>query len=725
MRIARSIMPSILAGLAAGAAAQTPASIGHADTLLIASLPSPTALAVSSPSFANGKSLPLRSTQYGDDLFPGLRWTRGPAGTRSYLVVVQGVLGTADAPHGTSIHFTLFNVPATTTSLPEGMVAPPAGAAFGLNVHGPGQGYAGPHTHGTVPQAYHFEVFALDTELQAGPGTSYETLAEMIRGHVLASGELIGFFAMPAEKHPPIRIDTGLISGVVGRDAAVTVYKGIPYAAPPVGDLRWRAPAPAPAWQGVRPMDRFGNACPQPGGMARGMPQSEDCLTLNVWTAAKSPAEKRPVYVWIYGGGFMGGTGASPDFDGESLARKGVVVVTFNYRIGALGFLATPELSRESGSFGSGNYGLLDDIAALQWVQRNIAAFGGDPAKVTIGGQSAGAGSVGFLIMSPLARGLFRGGILESHARSPGDPDLRFLSTSYRTLRNAETAGSKYASEHGATTLAELRAMPWQKLIVGSDATDVAVDTGTTAKPPIFRPVVGGSILPRTYSAFLGERIRPNVVVVAGNNGDETGAVPETAFAALRAQSGPPRAGSPQVSVRLKDYIAFAHAKFGPMAEEFLKLYPATDDEQAARANNDQARDNNRISTWLWAEAWTNGAKQPVYTYTWTHAPPGRDHDMRGAYHGSEIAYAFDSLAMIDRPWTSEDRSIAERMSSYWANVIKTGNPNGEGLPGWAQYSPTSATVMQLGDNWRPIPIAGSAAKIDFWRRFYRSQAAW
>ncbi|MHB8287048.1 MAG: carboxylesterase family protein, partial [Caulobacteraceae bacterium] len=326
----------------------------------------------------------------------------------------------------------------------------------------------------------------------------------------------------------------------------------------------------------------------------------EDCLTLNVWTGAKSATEKRPVYVWIYGGGFIGGTGSSPEFDGEGLARKGVIVVTFNYRVGVLGFLATPALSRESGHNASGDYGILDDVAALKWVQRNIAAFGGDPAQVTIGGQSAGAGSVGFLSMSPLAKGLFRAGIAESHARDPGDPELRYLSVSYRTLKAAETDGQAYAEAHGAPTLEALRAQPWQDLIKDSNAIDPHVQTGSDGEPPLFRPVIDGWVIPHTYSQTYAAGAQNDVGFIAGNNRDETGAVPETAFAALRASTARPRAGMPQTNVTLALFVSSARRKFGPMADDFLKLYPASNDQEAALQNNAAARDDSRVSTYLW-----------------------------------------------------------------------------------------------------------------------------
>jgi para-nitrobenzyl esterase len=727
------LLSALLAvGFAAGATAQQPmpTSIGHDRALLIKALPArgDGMLSVSSPSFAARGDIALANTQYGANRFPGVDWTAGPAGTRSYVVVLQGELGSSGKPaEGTSVHLVLYDLPATSRSVAAGMTTPPAGAKFGPNVHGADAAYAGPHTHDAARHAYHLQVFALDKVLGLGTGASLNAIEQAMRGHVLASGDLVGFAAKPAEAEgAAVRIETGLVSGVAGRDAAVTVYKGIPYAAPPVGPLRFRAPAAASAWTGVRKADAFGAACPQPGGdMAQGFAQSEDCLTLNVWTGTKpDAAEKRPVYVWIYGGGFIGGTGASPEFDGEALARKGVIVVTFNYRVGVLGFLATPELSKESGHHASGNYGLLDDVAALKWVQRNIAAFGGDPAKVTIGGQSAGAGSVGFMAMSPLAKGLFRAGIAESHARYPRDTELRYLSVSWRPLATAEQAGAKYVAEHGARSLDELRALPWQKLIEGSNTIDATVETGSDGKPPLFRPVVDGWVLPDDYWDTYAKRTQNKVTFIAGNNRDETGAVPETAFATLRAQTTPPRAGMPITSVTLTAYIAAAKRKFGTLADEFLQLYPARTDQEAALQNNAAARDNSRISTWLWGTLWTTGDDKPVYTYFWTHAPPGPSHDMRGAFHGSEIYYAFDSLDAVNRPWTDDDRRIAESMSSYWANIIKNGDPNGTGLEAWPRYDAAVPQVMELGDHFGPIPVA-NAATIAFWKRFYATQPAW
>jgi para-nitrobenzyl esterase len=261
----------------------------------------------------------------------------------------------------------------------------------------------------------------------------------------------------------PVRTGSGLVSGSLGRDASISVYKGIPYAAAPVGALRWQAPQPPARWAGVRKAVQFGATCAQPSRGDNKSSISEDCLYLNIWTAARSPGEKRSVMVWIYGGGYMLGSASSPSTDGEALARKGIIVVTLNYRVGPFGFLATPALSKESGRNVSGNYGLLDMIAGLEWVRKNIAGFGGDSSRVTIAGQSSGAGSVLLLAQSPLAKGLFRGVIAESGARAIGDPTF----VQVRSLASTEQRGLRFAAAHGASSLQELRALTWQQLLAG------------------------------------------------------------------------------------------------------------------------------------------------------------------------------------------------------------------------------------------------------------------
>ncbi|MFD5055707.1 carboxylesterase/lipase family protein [Streptomyces tendae] len=519
----------------------------------------------------------------------------------------------------------------------------------------------------------------------------------------------------------PVRIESGLVSGVAAAVSGVTVFKGIPYAASTAGKNRWRPPQPAPKWKGVRKADTFGDAPPQ---ASTTLTMSEDCLNLNIWTAASGGGERRPVYVWLYGGGFSAGTGSDPSFDGSVLAAKGVVVVTINYRLGALGFLATPELNAESPHGVSGNYGLLDQIGALAWVRRNIAAFGGDPRRVTLGGQSAGAGSTDMLSMSPLAHGLFQRSVAESQVRHPSDPELRYLGVSLREMDTALQQGPAYGATKGAATLAELRALPWQDLTDGGSLKDETVDAKSVAKPPLFRPVVDGWVLPDGYMASYEARAQNDVWYLAGNNLDESGAVPETAFDHWRVTPYPDRPGAPPVHVTLDDYVSAARQKFGPMTDEFLRLYPATTDDEAALASNDAIRDNSRVSTYLWATEWTKGAHHPVYTYFWTHRPPGTDHDIRGAYHGSEIVYFFGNLHPATQAWTDQDREIADTMSSYLANYITTGDPNSHGLPRWPAYSPSSPTVMEVGEHYGPMRVA-PPGKVDFWQRYFTTQDAW
>jgi carboxylesterase type B len=452
------------------------------------------------------------------------------------------------------------------------------------------------------------------------------------------------------------------------------------------------------------------------------LPMSEDCLTVNVWTAADGPDDARPVLVWIYGGGFRTGTGASPRYDGDNLARKGLVVVTFNYRLGALGFLATPELSAEAGGEASGNYGLLDCVELLRWVQRNISAFGGDPGRVTLAGQSAGAGAVNFLAMSPLAKGLFHRAIAQSHARYSRDPELRYLATSYRPLEDAERAGADYAQRRRARSPEELRALPWQGLIDDGDWADAAVETGSIAKPPMFRPVVDGWVLPCGYDDTYAGGLQNDVAYLAGSNRDESGAVPESAVAAIRSAGALRwRPGMPPVHVTLDAYAAAARSKFGPLAEEFLRLYPALTDDEAAAMSSAAVRDNARISTYLWGRDWTRCASQPLYTYFWTHRPPGPGGSRR-AGHGSEIAFVFGNLDPAVG-WSDEDRRAAEIVSGYWVNFASAGDPNGPGLPRWPAYRADVPAVMELG-GYAPAPLA-EPDRLEFWQRYFQTQQPW
>lgn len=502
-----------------------------------------------------------------------------------------------------------------------------------------------------------------------------------------------------------VRIDSGLVSGMPAVRPSVTVFKGLPYAASTAGPNRWRPPRPAPSWSGVRVADTVGDICPQgnmPGAPPK-PPMSEDCLNLNVWTAAESSHERRPVFVWIYGGRFTSGYGADPTFDGAGLAEKGLVVVTFNYRTGPFGFLSTPELTAESPHGSSGNYGLLDQIAALKWVQRNIKAFGGDPDRVTIAGQSAGAASVLELINSPLAKGLFHRGISESGARDTHDPEIAALAESYRpTLAGAERQGLTWAAQHKATTLAQMRALSIEELLDGLDENDTTVEGPMNGNPPLFRPVLDGYVLARTYEESLSRGLHSDVPVITGNNKDESGA--STAPGATPAS-----------------YQAMASKKYGDLADEFLALYPAATNAEADDQTNASARDNARVSTSLWATEWASRAKSPVFTYFWTHAPPGQT---QGAYHGSEINYIFDNLYATDLPWTDDDRRIADTMSGYVVNFATHGDPNGRGLARWEPSRPGAFTTMELGDDFGPLPDA-SAARRAFHERYFEVQPPW
>jgi para-nitrobenzyl esterase len=491
----------------------------------------------------------------------------------------------------------------------------------------------------------------------------------------------------------PIQVTGGRISGAPGRDASITAFKGIPFAAPPVGELRWRAPQPVIPWPGVKAADRFGASCMQTivtekkpwtyEFMAHN-DVSEDCLYLNVWTAAKSAGEKRPVYFFIYGGGFNEGSTAVPAYDGEGLAKKGLVVVTINYRVGIFGFFAHPELTRESATHSSGNYGLLDQVAALQWVRDNIAKFGGDPARVTVAGQSAGASSVNALIASPLAKGLFARAIAES-----GTTVAAGAGAGGTKLAQAEQTGAAFATAKGVKSIAELRAMSWEKL------TEPVQGGGRGGRGGL---IVDGSFLPMSVAETLAQGKQNDVPTLTGWNKGESGATPNPTITAAAFQ-------------------AQAKQRYGERADEFLKLYPADNDERARISQNESSWDQQRTGTYLWARGRAKTAKTNAYTYFWDHTLPGPDAALYGAFHTSEVPYVLNTLYMSERPFTDADRKIADQVSSYWANFAATGDPNGKGLAAWPAVGEKPET-MEIGDKPGAIPAAGSPEKFAFWEKF-------
>jgi len=477
----------------------------------------------------------------------------------------------------------------------------------------------------------------------------------------------------------PVRLDTGIISGAATDNPEVRVFKGIPYAAPPVGDLRWRAPKPAAHWEGTRRADEFGPVCMQGGGQK----MSEDCLYLNVWTGAKTGSEKRPVMVWIYGGGYYTGSGSQPMYDGAALAQKGAVVVTFNYRLGNFGFFAHPELTKESDRRGAANFGVMDAIAALEWVQRNIARFGGDPKRVTIFGESAGAGMVANLMTIPSAKGLFEGAIGESSAWAT----TRVSPLS--TLAEAEQDGVKLADTVGAKSLAELRAQPAE-----------AIQKAGRGQGP----VVDGWLIPEDPGKVFASGSQIDVPVLTGSNRDES------------------FGGNPKSAA---DFVAQARKRFGDMADAFLKLYPAGSDEEARESAFYSGRDEMAFVMRNWARLAERPGKSKAFVYYFTEQPP-RLPNARGAFvpgphgsatHVSEILYAFGHLDG-SRTWTDNDRQVADAMSSYWVNFAKNGDPNGKGLNQWPVYDGKLPSVMVLG-NPPEGPQTPSEAQLAFFQTYF------
>jgi para-nitrobenzyl esterase len=479
----------------------------------------------------------------------------------------------------------------------------------------------------------------------------------VVIGMLIAS--TLAFAALP----DPIKLESGLVSGIPGSRGGIRVFKGIPYAAPPVGALRWRAPQLVATWNGVRRADHFGPMCMQ-AGPASGM--SEDCLYLNIWTAANSNREKRPVMVWSHGGGYTMGSGDSPQFDGEALAAKGVILVTYNYRLGVFGFFAHPDLTRESEKNASGNYGLMDLAAVLRWVRKNIAAFGGDPQRVTIFGVSAGAGLVSNMVGSPETKGLFRRAI----AQSGGWMGLRIGKPMMRP--QAEAAGVKVAESMGAKSIAELREKPAADLLKSGRGTG---------------PIVDGWFIPEDLSSIYLRSEQNDVDLLVGSNQDEG-----TFFS---------RPGQ----VKAEQFISQSRQRFGSFADEFLKLYPAGSDKEAESSQLASFRDELAWHMRTWAGLKSMGGNGRSYLYYFTHEPPAvPGTPSRGATHGAETPYVFQNLVPAALPWKDLDRRLADIISSYWSNFAAKGDPNGRGLPNWPEYQNPNGLAMVLGDKVEPAP---------------------
>ena len=498
---------------------------------------------------------------------------------------------------------------------------------------------------------------------------------------------LLGFSILVHAQSPIVKTAQGKVQGIFHADQTVRVFKGIPFAAPPVGDLRWKAPQPPGKWKGVRQCNAFPASpvqnkpepfyCWTEEVIAPPEPLSEDCLYLNIWTAARSKKEKRPVFVWIYGGGLSSGSANCAIYDGEEMAKKGVVFVSINYRVGVLGFMAHPELSKESGNNTSGNYGFLDQIAALKWIQKNIAAFGGDPDNVTIAGQSAGAFSVNVLIASSLAKGLFHKAI----AQSGGLLSNRLS----QNLEKSENQGMRFMQKAGAGSIAELRKKPAEELQVLSNDREIGR----------FGVTLDGYVLPADLKGHFKNGRQNQVPVITGwvsGDGDFLGNTDITAEA----------------------YRKEARSAYGDKADGFLQVFPASTDEEAKAAKK-------KITLMQFAAvpshllATFNTA--PAYLYQFSHVPPDKpDFPNYGAFHTSDVPYSLHTLHKWNRPWKPLDKQLEETMSSYWVNFAKTGNPNGENLPEWKKYDKASGNILALGDEVRLVP-ALFKKELDFFTR--------
>jgi para-nitrobenzyl esterase len=509
------------------------------------------------------------------------------------------------------------------------------------------------------------------------------------------------FTAAMAQGVKQVKIDNGVVEGSK-ETSGVYSFKGIPFAQPPIGELRWKEPQPANSWTGVRKCDRFGYNPMQKnvfGDMSfRSQGMSEDCLYLNVWVPAKQAKTPLPVLVYFYGGGFVAGDGSEARYDGESMAKREIITLTVNYRLGVFGFMAHPELTKESAHHSSGNYGLLDQNAALRWVQKNIAAFGGDPKRVTIAGESAGSIAVSAQMVSPLSKDLIAGAIGESGAMIK--PTLTPL-----TLADGEANGLKFAEKVGVKSLLELREIPADKLL------DESAKPGM---PAMQSATIDGYFLTKSPVESFAAGEQAKVPLLAGWNSAE---IP---YQAVMAGNTP----TPE------NYMKQINALYGDKAAEVLKLYPGGTQEQVIRSATELASDRFiAYSTWKWADAHAQTSGKPVYRYLFSKPRPVMTAKMGnakaglaggvikaddakpkavkapapyiGAAHASEIEYAMGNLATnTTYAWTPGDYKVSKVMESYFANFVKTGNPNGTPLPHWSANTKGSPVMfMNIGVN--------------------------
>ena len=501
----------------------------------------------------------------------------------------------------------------------------------------------------------------LDTD-----GTPFKDIFIEDNLHMNANGykiwqKLMAPLMLSADK-PTVTTNAGKVAGF--KEGNINVFKGIPFAAPPVGELRWKAPQPIKPWSGVKDCIQFAASpmqfdpvpfmCWSEEFLIPKKPIDEDCLYLNVW--AKNTATKKPVLVYIYGGGFVSGGAGCAIYDGKEMAEKDVVFVSINYRVGVFGFLAHPELTKESGYGASGNYALLDMIASLKWVKENIAAFGGDPNQVTIAGQSAGAFAVNHLCASPLAKGLFKGAIAQS-----GGSVLTSALRPTTSLQQAENMGLDFAKKLNARSIEDLRKLSAQNIF--------------NAKQGLTYPIEDGYVLPSSIADIYANGKQNDVALILGWNLDDK-------------VTGPP--------VKAEAYKQQLQKQFGANADKVLQYYPATNDVIAAASQDNLSRDGFfGVQGYAWANAQLLKGKSNVFVYNFNRKLPSYSAASNfGAFHTGEVPYVFNNLKTVNRPWEAIDIQLADQVSNYWVNFVKTGNPNGTNLTIWPAYNAQKEQVL-------------------------------
>jgi para-nitrobenzyl esterase len=515
-----------------------------------------------------------------------------------------------------------------------------------------------------------------------------------VRNHMAIACAIVlfGFMGISAQV---VQTRNGKLQGTVQN--GIASFKGVPFAQPPVGDLRLKPPLPPKAWSGIRRADSFSAACIQHKDISRGPwtreymlqgPISEDCLYLNVWAPPKFKGRNMPVYVWFYGGGYNEGAGSIDVYDGTNLANRGLVVVTVNYRLGALGFLALHQLSAESPHHVSGNYGFLDGVAALKWVKENISAFGGDPTKVTIGGQSAGSGMVHNLCSSPMAKGLFRAAVAESGTS---------LISRMKSLSDAENDGQDFLKSKNINSLEELRKVPAEDFLPSSGSPRMLR----------FSPVVDGWSIPDTPLAAIESGKANDVPLLTGMQADEgSGNAPQT-----------------YGKIPAAEWHQQVQKLYGDLAARFEQLYPSPDDAAASIAEKQSARERGEASMYLWCAKATEKQKSKIYTYYFNRATPWPEHPEFAAHHTGEVIYMFSNLNKLPRPYTEDDRKVAATASGYLVNYVTAADPNGAGLPKWDSFRANPFATLEISPATAMRPLM-EPEKLAFWKDYFNSPLA-